>query len=81
MTTTMSRLGLLGPFALAALGCRTSPSSAPVPVASDSGTYVLRLGNDTVAAESYTRAGDRIAGIVVRRVPRTTVLRYVVTLN
>jgi hypothetical protein len=75
----MPRLAFLGAFALAALGCRTSPSSAPVPVASDSGAYVLRLGNDTIAAESFTRAGNRIEGIIVRRVPRTTVLRYVMT--
>jgi hypothetical protein len=42
---------------------------------------VVTLGNDTVSAESYTRLGNRIEGMVVRRVPRTTVLRYTLTLS
>jgi len=65
--------------ALAALGCQAAGAPAPAPV--ESGAFVIRLGNDTVAAESYQRTGDRIEGVVVRRVPRTVVLRYVLTLN
>ena len=38
--------------------------------------YVARLGNDTVAVESFTRRGDRIRGVSVVRSPRTLVRRY-----
>ena len=44
------------------------------------GGFVVTLGNDTVSAESFTRSGNRIEGIVVRRVPRTAVVRYRMTL-
>jgi DUF2911 family protein len=62
-------------------GCRaaSAPVSAPA-MRPDSGAFVVRLGNDTVSAESFRKTGDRIEGVVVRRVPRTSVLRYVLTL-
>jgi hypothetical protein len=44
------------------------------------GGFVVTLGRDTISAESYTRTGTRVEGTVVRRSPRTTVVRYVLTL-
>jgi hypothetical protein len=38
------------------------------------------LGNDTLSAESFVRTGDRVDGMIVRRIPRTVVVRYVMTL-
>ena len=67
------------PTLAAALACRTPATLVPDPPIS--GGYVVTLGNDTVSAESYTRVGDRIDGAVVRRVPRTVVVRYTMTLN
>ncbi len=61
----------------ASVGCR--PSSAPVPASTNS--YLHWLGSDTLAAEQFTRAGDRIEGTLVVHLPRTVVTRYVVTLN
>lgn len=46
----------------------------------DSGAFVLTLGNDTVSAESFRRTGSRIEGVIVRRVPRTVLVRYAMTL-
>ena len=66
-------------LALASLGCH--PSSAPSRTAAESGAYVVRLGNDTVAVDQYTRVGDRIEGTFMQRAPRTIVTKYVITLN
>lgn len=66
-------------LSLAALGCRTS--SSPAPTAAESGAYLVTLGNDTIAAEQYTRVGDRIEGRFVQRTPRTIVTNYVLTLG
>src|SRR4051812_39350836 len=56
------------------------PSSAPSPGAAESGAYVVRLGNDTVAVDQYTRVGDRIEGTFMARSPRTVVTTYTITL-
>jgi hypothetical protein len=45
-----------------------------------SGAFVVTLGRDTISAESYSRAGNRVEGTIVRRSPRTSVVRYVLTL-
>ncbi|HEY8176951.1 MAG TPA: DUF2911 domain-containing protein [Gemmatimonadaceae bacterium] len=66
-------------LALASLGCH--PSSAPSRTSAESGAYVVRLGNDTVAVDQYTRVGDRIEGTFMQRSPRTIVTKYVITLN
>jgi hypothetical protein len=50
-------------------------------VPSDTGGFVVTLGNDTLSAESFTHVGDRIEGLFVRRSPRTVVVRYVMTLS
>ena len=71
-------------FALLALAVTTlacHPSGAPAPTAPESGAYVVRLGNDTVAVDQYTRVGDRIEGTFMTRAPGTVVTKYVVTLN
>ncbi len=68
----------LSALALAALACQ--PSSAPQPTA-QSNTYLLRLGNDTLAVDQFTRSADRIEGTLVTHLPRTVVTRYTVTIN
>lgn len=57
------------------------PSVPPAPLPAESGAFVIRLGNDTVAVHSYTRVGDRWEGTVLNHLPRTTVTRYVATMN
>jgi hypothetical protein len=70
---------LLASIVIAA-GCRSvKPTTVPVPARVDSGGFIVTLGNDTLSAESYRRADNRIEGVIVRRVPRVTVLRYIVT--
>lgn len=44
-----------------------------------SGAFVATLGRDTVAVESYTFSGDRLAGQSVARYPRATIRSYAVT--
>lgn len=61
------------------VGCTTSGAPAPAPA--ESGAFVVRLGNDTVAVDQYTRVGDRIEGTFIQRAPRTIVTKYVITLN
>lgn len=47
----------------------------------DRGAFVVTLGRDTVSAESFERAGNHIAGQIVRRIPRTEVVGYHLTLS
>src|SRR5688500_18657228 len=61
------------------LGCRGAAPSLPYP-GPERGGFVVTLGNDTISAESFTRTGNRIDGMIVRRSPRTVVVRYVLTL-
>jgi len=42
---------------------------------------VVQLGRDTMSAETFERAGNRITGRIVRRVPRTTVVTYTLALS
>ena len=60
------------------IGCR--PSVTPEP-ASAQRTYVLLLGNDTVAVDQFTVSRDRVEGSIVTHLPRAVVTRYAVTLN
>jgi hypothetical protein len=70
---------VLSAAALAVLaGCR--PSSAPEP-ASAQRTYLLLLGNDTVAVDQFTMSRDRLEGTIVTHLPRAVVTRYAATLN
>ncbi len=43
--------------------------------------FVVMLGSDTIGVERFERSGDRIVGMLVRRLPQTNVLRYTVTFN
>ena len=72
-------LALLAFAATIVAACR--PSSAPSPMAAESGAFVVRLGNDTVGVDQFTRVGNRIEGQFVQRAPRTIVSRYVITLG
>lgn len=44
------------------------------------GTYVARLGNDTLSVERYTRSADKIDGTIVSKSPSTRVVKYTLTL-
>lgn len=67
--------------ALAALlGFSPVPAAAaPKPISE--GTLVTRLGDDTLTIERFQRFADRVTGRAVRRVPRTSLLDYGVTLT
>ena len=45
------------------------------------GAFIVRLGNDTVAVERFTRTRTRLEDDVVSRSPRTTLIHYVATLG
>jgi hypothetical protein len=64
-------------FSLLALGV------APlIPVhTGDTGAFVTTLGRDTVAIETVARAGNRVSGTIVVRVPATVRLNYEVELR
>lgn len=58
--------------------------NAPMPSAEQavsSGVFITRLGTDTISVEKIQRFADHMTGKVVRRVPRTTVFDYVVSLR
>ena len=70
-------------LALVALpGCTPSSTSTPLP-ASPAGatTLLVRLGDDTLAVEQYTRSGSRMEGVLVQRTPFTTMAHYSVELG
>ena len=52
---------------------------APAALAAQSGQFVVLLGHDTLAIESYTRTADRLEGEQVIRSPRTVHRIYTVT--
>ncbi|MEP7347022.1 MAG: DUF2911 domain-containing protein [Gemmatimonadaceae bacterium] len=54
---------------------------APLSGHAQSGGFLTKLGNDTIAVEQYSRSGGRILGTLVRRLPATVVVRYQMTLN
>ena len=57
----------------------------PIPILAqarpDSGTFVTRLGADTLAVERFVRRGSRVEADVVLRIPRTMRTRYVLELS
>ena len=55
--------------------------AAPLAAQNAAGAFVIRLGRDTSAVESFTRRGNRIEGEIVQRFPRTSLRRYVVDLT
>lgn len=64
--------------ALAVLACRPTVVPEPAPAQR---TYVLLLGNDTVAVDQFTASRARVEGTLVTHLPRTVVTRYAVTLH
>ena len=56
----------------------TEQGSAQV---SDRGSFVTRLGDDTLAVEHFVRSSDRLTGIRLLRSPRTSVIQYSAILN
>ena len=84
----MSRLSLhaAASAALVALiplaGCSTSSTSLPMrPSPTGATTLLVRLGNDTLAVEQYTRTATRMEGVLAQRSPFTTIARYSVELG
>lgn len=84
----MSRLRSLRAVATALLalaplaGCSTSSTSFPLPTSPAGATTLLvRLGEDTLGIEQYTRTATRMQGVLVQRVPFTTVAHYSVELG
>lgn len=63
-------------------GCTSSSTSRPLPSSPAGATTLLvRLGEDTLGMEQYTRTGSRMQGVLVQRVPFTTVAHYNVQLG
>ena len=65
-------------YLLLALLALPAVSRAQAP---DHGTFITRLGNDTVAVESFTRTAGRLVGDRVIRTPRIALLHYEATLG
>jgi len=64
------------------VGCTPSSTSVPLPSSPAGATTLLvRLGNDTLGLEQYTRTATRMQGVLVQRVPFTTVAHYNVELG
>lgn len=55
-----------------------APRMAAAPV--DSGTFMIRLGTDTLGVEHFVRSGDRLGGELLSRLPRTQWTAYTATL-
>lgn len=54
---------------------------APVALQGQSHGFLVRLGVDTVAVESFAREGNRIDGTLLRRSPQVSLLRYTFVLG
>jgi hypothetical protein len=66
---------------LPALALAASPLPLAAQSATDRGAYVIRLGRDTLAVESFTRTKDRVEVNEVLRTPTTTVRHFVLSLT
>ncbi len=67
------RIGRLAP-ALAIV------AASAAPLAAQSGSFLIKLGRDTIGAEHYEISGNTLKGEVFTRQPRTSHLTYVATL-
>jgi len=63
----------------ASAGLATLSIALPAALAAQTGQFVVRLGNDTLAIEQYTRTADRLQGEQVLRSPRTVHRLYSAT--
>jgi hypothetical protein len=75
----VQRAAIFTLFGFVAVAAGASPAGAQA--RADSAALVIRLGHDTVAVERYVRTADRIEATSVTRSPRTTVRRWVATLD
>lgn len=57
------------------------PAALPAQAPAERAAFVVRLGNDTIAVERFTRTRTQLRGERVIRVPRTSVTRYSATLG
>lgn len=53
----------------------------PLGAQAQSGGFLTRLGNDTIAIERYERSANSISGSLLRRTPQTVIVRYTIGLN
>lgn len=67
--------------ALVPLGCSSSSTSLPMSAPAAATTLLVRLGDDTLGVEQYTRTATRMAGELVQRSPFTTIAHYNVELG
>jgi hypothetical protein len=80
---TLAALGGVVVLTIAAAACgRPAVETAPgvAVTGPETGAFIVRLGDDTVAVERYTRTADRIEGDIVNRSP-ARIAHYVVTLG
>lgn len=87
----LARFGAIIVAVPVVFGCATSPAASPVAsvtppsqslaTSTQRGAFVVRLGNDTVTVEQYTRSGNRVEGDVLQRAPTTFIAHYVLTLH
>src|SRR3712207_2079022 len=67
--------------AISACAPSAARTTVPAPIAGpETGAFLVRLGDDTVAVERYTRTADRLEGDVVNRSP-ARIAHYVVMLG
>jgi hypothetical protein len=90
MKIRLVREGAAAVAVLLAAACSggAPPEDAPVPgggirpgAQEETAGFVVTLGDDTLAVERFTRAGDQLTGEVVSRSPRTVVRSYTATLR
>jgi hypothetical protein len=86
---TKGRTAACAALALGALipGCASSPQVVrpaapdPAPMFQSSGGFVVRLGNDTVAVERFTRTATTLDGQIVTRAPSVRIGSYSIALG
>lgn len=61
--------------------CLTVAAALPAQSKTETAGLIVRLGNDTIAAERFTRSPGRLEGDLVALVPRPRLVHYVATLN
>jgi len=61
--------------------CFTVAAALPAQSKTETAGLLVRLGNDTIAAERFTRSPGKIEGDLVALVPRPRLVHYVATLN
>src|SRR5690554_4423282 len=62
-------------------GCAAALAACVTNLDAQTAGFVVQLGRDTIAVERFTRSQDRLEGALLRRSPRTHLIRYVVELD